>query len=103
MSNQLNRNPIIIDTFNADFQISIHPITVKKVVLYSAAAADKLSLKHGKDDTTLECIRVVQDSSLQKEVDFKERGHIFPDGLFFDASDQSGLDNGSDRVLIYLK
>lgn len=104
MSNNLKTNPIIIDTFDADFVVSADPITVKKVVLFSAAATDKFSLLHGVADTAPECIRVKQGADLNAAVDFNSGAHIFPNGLFFDASAiNAGLDNTTDRVLIYLK
>lgn len=102
MANNLNSNPITIDTFDADFALT-RPISIKKIVVISAADADVFSLKEGQDDTGQEVVRVNQNSNLQAELDFGDRGFIFTKGLFFDSSAvNAGLDNGTDKVIIYL-
>jgi hypothetical protein len=103
MSNKLTTNPIILDTFNADFLLSANPATVKKVVLFSATAGDVFSLIHGSSAPGNEGIRLIQNSGKMAEIDFNGAEQIFPNGLFFSAADNVGLDSGADRVLIYLK
>jgi hypothetical protein len=101
MSNNLNTNPILLDTFDTDFAIP-GPLTIKKVKLFSAADGDVLSLLHGQADTANEGIRVNQNANLDNEIDFGRNGQPFPHGLFFDASAiNSGLGSG-DKVFIYL-
>lgn len=103
MSNKLNNNPLQIDTFNADAIIASNPITVRKVVLFSAAAGDIFKLFHGVSNTGIEAIILKQNATLTVEVDFGPRGMIFPNGLFLSAVDCSGLDSGTDKVLVYLR
>lgn len=100
--NDLNKNPMILDTFSVDFAIG-GPITLTKVVFLSATATDKFSLLHGTNDNAPEGLRIKQNSDLRAEQTFTPP-MIFPNGLFFDASQfNTGLDDGTDRVLIYLK
>lgn len=102
MANKLTTNPIIVDTFT-DTIISKNPITVKKIVLHSAAAGDILQLFHGTSNTGIDAVRLRQNANLMVEIDFGIKGLCFPNGLFLSAVDCAGLDSGTDKVLIYLK
>ena len=97
MANSTVRNPIYIDTFNADFTISTSPITVKKIRMKTAADGDIFVLedKHGNHVVWL----VTEANGDPVEVDFPA-GCTF-DGLRFDADDgNSGLGT-NDLVWIY--
>lgn len=103
MANVYNNNPIVIDTFDADFTLGGTglSLTVKKIVFNSAADTDVFCLLNGAEAGKPVAIEMRQDAKLTQEIDFGPRGQPFPRGLFFDASEiNAGLSAG-DRVLIY--
>ena len=98
MSNNLNTNPIILDTFSAHVTIRPKscPINVTKVELISAADGDKLTLEDGEDNPV---IVIHQNAQLQAEKNFVPAR--FCPGLVFDFDEgQIGLGTG-DIVKIY--
>jgi len=102
MTNNVNSNPIVLDTFDADITFT-RPITIRKIVLQSAADGDVFSLKEGQADTGQEVVHIEQVAGLQAELDFGDAGFIFTKGLYFDASAiNSGLST-NDKVFIYLR
>lgn len=98
MSNKLDTNPIILDTFSAHVTIrpAGRPINVTKVELISAADNDVLTLEDGKDNPI---IVIHQNAQLQAEKNFIPA--LFCNGLVFDFDEgQTGLGSG-DIVKIY--
>lgn len=98
MANNLDTNPIIIDTFSAHITIrpKSRPINVTKVELISAADGDILTLEDGNDNPV---IVIHQNAQLQAEKNFIPAR--FCPGLVFDFDEgQTGLGAG-DTVKIY--
>jgi len=102
-ANSTNKNPIIIEVFDADIEISRSPITVKAILFQSAAAGDVFALQDGIIITSQVVVTLAQNISGGSVYQyFGPDGHTF-DKLYFDTSEvQSGLSAG-DRVIIYLK
>ena len=101
-ANTTDKNPIIIEVFNADITISATPITVKMITFHSAAAGDVFALQDGLVITSNVVATLAQNvngGSVSQY--FGEEGHTF-EKLYFDTSEvQSGLSAG-DRATIYL-
>lgn len=100
MANNYKQNPILIDTWSSDFVIAKKPITVRKIVLKSAADGDIL---------VFENILGIQVAWLTQtgagdtvELDFGESGFRFENGLQVDVSDCTGL-GANDLCWIYTK
>ena len=103
-------NPIILEVFNADLDISNlafgrsgAPLHIKLITFYSAAAGDVFALQTELGDTAKVEVCVSQNiNGGTVYVDFGCDGHIFQQGLVFDADIvNSGL-SANDRVCIYL-
>jgi len=98
MANNLNTNPMLIDTFSADFDISLEPILIKKIRLFSAADGDVLSLN---DKNGNKVIRLVQSGNDDVVEDsYGEKGFQF-DGLKCVVADCTGL-GANDLIWIYV-
>ena len=103
MANNLNLNPIVLDTFDANVVLrtkGVGPLTVKRITLHSAASGDRFALE---DEDGTPIFVISQDATLVQTLDFGD-GFGFSNGVVFDFDDalQSGLSAG-DIVLIYLK
>jgi len=103
MANNLNLNPIVIDTFGANQVIRVKGVgslTITRIIFYSAASGDRFALE---DEDGNPIFIAAQSADLVKDIDFGG-GQTFTNGIVFDYDDtlQSGLGAG-DVVLIYLK
>ena len=98
MANSVARNPIYLDTFSADVTISSNPITVKKIVTFSAAAGDLFYLE---DKSGNQVALIVTKTNVHETTQyFGDNGFKF-DGLQMDVSDCTGY-GANDKVWIYL-
>jgi hypothetical protein len=96
MANVIDKNPIVLDTFNADAVIKSTQIRIQKVVLIGAAT-DVACL----EDADGNHIAVLKSLGATTEIDFGRKGKLFS-GLSFDTDDiNSGLGSG-DYILVYL-
>ncbi|MCK5607337.1 hypothetical protein KAR91_35970 [Candidatus Pacearchaeota archaeon] len=103
MSNNLNTNPIVLDTFSATVTLrkrSVGGLTIKKIVFRSADGGDVFALE---DESGNQIVLMKQKVALTSELDFGPRGQSFSEGVVFDHDDalQAGLGSG-DYVFIYL-
>ena len=99
MANTNDGKIIKIDTWSSDIELFTVPITVKKIVLYSATAGD---LFYVEDKNGNQIALVAQTvSATTTELDFGDEGVRF-NGLQVDVSDCTGLGAG-DVAWIYLK
>lgn len=97
MANSIVRNPMFIDTWDADVTLSTTPIKIKKIRLLSAAAGDLLYLE---DKSGNQVALLIQETNGRVvELDFGN-GQRF-NGLQIDVSDCTGLGSG-DKAWIYL-
>ena len=99
MANTNDGKIVKIDTWSSDIELFTVPITVKKIVLYSATAGD---LFYVEDKNGNQIALVAQTvSATTTELDFGDEGIRF-NGLQVDVSDCTGLGAG-DLAWIYLK
>ena len=99
MANTNDGKIVKIDTWTSDIELFTVPITVKKIVLYSATAGD---LFYVEDKNGNQIALVAQTvSATTTEMDFGDEGVRF-NGLQVDVSDCTGLGAG-DVAWIYLK
>ena len=102
--NTLTSDPIVLEIFSANINISTTPITVKAITFVSAAAGDDFALKTV--DTEVDTGQIVVHMAQiiaggMTVLNFGDTGHTFP-SLYFDATEiNAGLGAG-DRVCIYL-
>lgn len=102
MANDINSNPIVLDTWGSDITIKSKgdPLCIKKIRLLSAADGDIFCFER-QDGTQI--FNMVQTGAGDVvEVDFGVSGQLFTDGVQVDVSDCTGL-GASDIVWIYLK
>lgn len=96
MANVVDKNPIVLDTFNANVVIKATQVRIQKIVLIGAAT-DIACL----EDADGNHIAVLKSLGATTEIDFGYRGKLFS-GLSFDTDDvNSGLGSG-DYILVYL-
>jgi hypothetical protein len=99
MANRTKNNPIVLDTFGADVELTPRgvPLNINKIVLYSAAAGDLLTLIDAAGNKILTLSQWADGGSTTE--DFNPQR--FVDGVTFDTSASTGLGSG-DLVYIYL-
>lgn len=96
MANVIDKNPIVLDTFNANAVIKSTQIRIQKIVLIGAAT-DVACL----EDADGNKIAILKSLGGMSEIDFGYKGRLFS-GLSFDTDDvNSGLGSG-DYILVYL-
>ena len=98
MANVLTSNPMLIDTWSADFEISSTPIRVKKIRLLSAADGDVLVLENKLGEKVVYLVQ--EGASDVVEVDFGDTGFLF-NSLQCDVSDCTGI-GANDLMWIYI-
>jgi len=109
-ANTYKTNPVIIEVFNADIDLSNEimgkagtPLKIRMIDFHSAAAGDVFALQEDLGTTGTVVVQMamnVNGGNTSKY--FGPLGHTFQKGLVFDTSEvNSGLGAG-DRVLIYL-
>ena len=98
MSNNLNTNPILIDTFSADVIISREPVVVTDIIFWSTAANDVLSLDD--KDGNLVLYYMLATGKDTRHIHFGKGGRVFQNGLVLDVSD--GVYTTASKLLIYV-
>ena len=108
MSNRTTQNPIFIDTFSTDVILAADgvPITILKIVMFSATAGDKFALDSAQTDaagaySTQIFMATTATNARTHEVDFGE-GLKLTRGCVIDVSDCTGY-GANDLVWIYVK
>ena len=99
MANTNDGKIVKIDTWSSDIELFTVPITVKKIVLYSATAGDLFYIEDKNGNQIALVAQTV--SATTTELDFGDEGVRF-NGLQVDVSDCTGLGVG-DVAWIYLK
>ena len=99
MANTNDGKIVKIDTWSSDIELFTVPITVKKIVLYSATAGDLLYIEDKNGNQVTLVAQAI--SATTTERDFGDEGIRF-NGLQIDVSDCTGLGAG-DLAWIYLK
>ncbi len=99
MANTNDGKIVKIDTWSSDIELFTVPITVKKIVLYSATAGDLFYIEDKNGNQIALVAQTI--SATTTELDFGDEGIRF-NGLQVDVSDCTGLGAG-DLAWIYLK
>jgi len=99
MANSTVTNPIYLDTFTADIEISLTPITVKAITMWTDNSETRFLLE---DVNGVTCVALGRGGIASTGVEFGDEGFTFQKGLICDVSDCDKVD-GKARVCIYLK
>ena len=109
MANRTDGNPIFIDTWTSDVVLAADgvPITIKKILMFSATAGDKFALDQATYSTAGAYDKQIfmattATGSRTHEVDFGEDGWRLDRGCVIDVSDCTGY-GANDLVWIYIK
>ena len=98
MANNLNSNPILIDTFSADVVISRDPVVVTDIIFWSTVANDVLSIDD--KDGNLVFYYMLATGKDTRHVHFGKGGRVFQNGLVVDVSD--GVYTTASKLLIFV-
>lgn len=100
MSNNVNVNPVVIDTFGSDVVISSTPVTVSSIVMEGASAGDTATFIVDPSHGTTEVLRLSNAASGATAPWKPAIPFTFQNGLVFDDS-ASSLATG-DYIYIFL-
>ena len=89
MANNLNTNPVFLDTFTADVTIATGPIKIKEIVIQDTTAGDTATFI---DSNDVECARVSVD--IGGSIGRITPNSWFTRGVVFDASASSIASGG---------